>query len=117
MTNKEFVKVIRSSEINIDSTNGVLSVKLSPENIVECIKFLIYDLDVDDNLASNIIKYRAEHNMTQTQFANMIGVTTPIIVNIEKGRGCSQVTAQKIKNAIMKNRYWHIRTQMIEYRQ
>lgn len=101
MTSKEFVEMIKKSVLNIDSTNFTITAKLSPEDMVKCIKYLMYESDEDLNISDEVIKYRAEHRMTQTQFANLVGVTTPIIVNVEKGRGCSQTTVKKIKRAII----------------
>ena len=52
-------------------------------------------------LQEAILRYRAEHNMTQAEFAAKVGVSKLTILQIENGKRMPRtVTAMKIKMAM-----------------
>lgn len=53
-------------------------------------------------MEEKIIEYRARHNMSQVEFAKLVGVDRATIIRAENGKGISKLTEAKIKMAIEK---------------
>ena len=55
----------------------------------------------DFMLCEKMVAYRARHNMTQEEFAKMVGLSIATVVNVETGRrGPNKTTRIKILDAL-----------------
>lgn len=53
-------------------------------------------------MEEKIIEYRARHNMSQVEFAKLVGVDRATIIRAENGKGISKLTLAKIKMLLEK---------------
>lgn len=53
-------------------------------------------------LAERIIEFRAHNNLTQTEFANMVGVSMLTVWRAENGENINKITKSKIEQVIGK---------------
>lgn len=63
------------------------------------------DRSTERELGDEIIRYRAKHNLSQTEFANLCGLTKQTIGTIESGRpgrsgNISRITREKVMMVI-----------------
>ncbi len=63
------------------------------------------DRSAERALGDEIIRYRARHNLSQTEFANLCGLTKQTIGTIESGRpgrsgNISRITREKVMMVI-----------------
>lgn len=51
-------------------------------------------------LAEKMIAYRAKHNLSQTEFAKLVGVCYVTICRVENDSVCSKMTKAKIERVL-----------------
>lgn len=51
-------------------------------------------------LSEKMVEYRAKHNLTQKQLAELCGITAQTVVKAEQGKPLTRLTAKKIELAI-----------------
>lgn len=51
-------------------------------------------------LAEKMIAYRAKHNLSQTEFAKLVGVCYVTICRVENDNVCSKMTKAKIERVL-----------------
>lgn len=51
-------------------------------------------------LSEKMVEYRAKHNLTQKQLAELCGITTQTVIKAEQGKPLTRLTAKKIELAI-----------------
>lgn len=61
-------------------------------------------MEEEKNLGLRIMEYRAMHDLTQTEFAEKVGLTKLTIGNIERGGKASKITELKIIMFLNKNK-------------
>lgn len=53
-----------------------------------------------EKLSEKMVEYRAKHNLTQKQLAELCGITAQTVVKAEQGKPLTRLTAKKIELAI-----------------
>lgn len=51
-------------------------------------------------LSEKMVEYRAKHNLTQKQLAELCGITAQTVIKAEQGKPLTRLTAKKIELAI-----------------
>lgn len=54
----------------------------------------------EEMLSEKMVEYRAKHNLTQKQLAELCGLTAQTIVKAEQGKPLTRLTEKKIELAI-----------------
>lgn len=91
--------------VEIDGDDGnLIAYHVIGEGVFE--RFTDYKLAMnfiersDKMLSDKMVEYRAKHNLTQKQLAELCGLTAQTIVKAEQGKPLTRLTAKKIELTI-----------------